>query len=121
MQFGIFFLHTLIYVSLQASDTITILTFAEEELKRLHASIASDEQDKGLGEVAYQYDEEEGEQYDPTEPTNDEEDDQKVFIAPSSLAVPSEMEIVSGITVFANCLHLLVFAAESTKMCLNLY
>jgi len=69
-------------------------------LKRLHASIAQDEPGGSKIEVGYKYEEEEesGEQYDPTEPTNDEESMQKLFSAPSSLAVPKDMEIVSFYT-----------------------
>jgi len=70
----------------------------EEELKRLHASIASS---SAYNEVAPSYEE----QYDPCEPTHDdvekeqedeeeeEEEDEKPFTAPTSLAVPAEMEI----------------------------
>ena len=66
-------------------------------MKRLHASIAEDE--PGYGQVAYDYNSESAQQYDPTEPTNDEED-QELFIAPTSLAVPSDMEIVNFFFVF---------------------
>ncbi|XP_076802858.1 uncharacterized protein LOC143446889 isoform X2 [Clavelina lepadiformis] len=66
----------------------------EEELKRLHASIAGNEQEN-FGEVAYSYDEQhqQEDQYDPCDPTNDEEEIHKPFIAPNCLAVPNEMEI----------------------------
>ena len=72
---------------------ICAVKLSEEELKRLHASIAQDKPGGGA-EVGYNYEEETEEQYDPTEPTNDDDSMQKLFTAPSLLAVPKDMEIV---------------------------
>ena len=63
-------------------------------MKRLHASIAQDDSSGAGAEVGYSYEEDSAEQYDPTEPTNDEESIQKLFSAPAALAVPKDMEIV---------------------------
>jgi len=61
----------------------------EEELKRLHASIATD----GYNQVPMNYDVTKKEDvYDPMEPT-EEFEEETPFVAPKSLAVPSEMEI----------------------------
>nr|CAB3266014.1 splicing factor, suppressor of white-apricot homolog [Phallusia mammillata] len=63
----------------------------EEEMKRLHASISSNP----YQQVGFKY----GDEYDPSVPTTDTTDveesvtDDKPFIAPTSLAVPTEMEI----------------------------
>jgi len=60
----------------------------EEELKRLHASIATD----GYNQVPMNYDTKKEDVYDPMEPT-EEFEEETPFVAPKSLAVPSEMEI----------------------------
>lgn len=59
-------------------------------MKRLHASIATD----GYNQVPMNYDAKKEDVYDPMEPT-EEFEEETPFVAPKSLAVPSEMEIVS--------------------------
>lgn len=73
---------------------------AEEELKRLHASIDSGE---SFNQVAFNYDTTNGEQKtvspviadQPEEGGDRNDEEEKPFMAPESLAIPPRMEIVS--------------------------
>lgn len=86
---------------------------AEEEIKRLRLSI---EPENAYSQVGFKYGLQQ-EEYDPSVPTADDEDDihvensmdEKPFVAPASLAVPQEMELVCG------CSDKIELNAEITK------